>query len=72
MNGACPHEVTIKRIEKDMYYGNGKPGMTTRMATMEDCTERIDNSLRWIVRLLVGSFISGVAAVIVALLVGHK
>lgn len=69
---ACPHERTILRIEQDMYYGNGKPGMTTRMESMETCVGRIDSSLRWIVRLLVGSFVSGLAAIIVALVMGHK
>ena len=71
-NGSCPHTATINQLEKDMYHGNGKPGMTTRMAQVETITERIDGSLKWIVRLLVGTLLTGVVSIIVALVVGHK
>jgi len=67
--GTCPHTHTIVRLEKDMYHGNGKPGMTTRMEVMEGIVADIKNSLRWIVRLLVATFLTGVAGVIVAIAV---
>lgn len=72
VNGTCPHDAIVLRLEKDMYFGNGKPGMTTRMAAVETITEQIAGSLRWIVRLLVGTFLTGVAGIIVALVVGHR
>ncbi len=71
-NGTCPHKDIVLRLEKDMYFGNGKPGMTTRMAAQETITEQIASSLKWIVRLLVGTFLSGIAGIIVALVVGHR
>jgi hypothetical protein len=31
----CPHQGLIHKIEKDMYHGNGKPGITTRLEVLE-------------------------------------
>ena len=69
--GTCPHTEKIARIEKDMYFGNGKPGLTTRMETVEKTSERIADSLKWIVRLLVATLLTGLSGVIVALVVGR-
>lgn len=55
-----------------MWHGNGKPGMTTRMEVVEGIVADIKNSLRWIVRLLVATFLTGVAGVIVAIVVRGK
>lgn len=37
----------VRRMEKDLYYGNGKPGICTRMEVaeghIEGVTERLDN-----------------------------
>jgi len=30
----------LGRVEKDLYYGNGKPGITTRIQQNEDCLEQ--------------------------------
>lgn len=42
-----PNDVLLHRIERDMYYGNGKPGICTRMEVAEgdiaDVTKRLDN-----------------------------
>jgi hypothetical protein len=35
------HERRICALEKDMWHGNGKPGVTTRVALMEDGMEEI-------------------------------
>lgn len=35
----------IKRLEKDMWHGNGKPGMTTRMAVAEECMDTINANI---------------------------
>jgi hypothetical protein len=47
----------VRALEKDMWVGNGKPGMTTRMALMEDCVAKISENLKWIVRLLIAIFV---------------
>lgn len=68
-NGAaCPNDEKVKQIFKDMYFGNGKPGLTTRMETMERTTAKIADSLKWIVRLLVGTLLSVIGATIVAVI----
>jgi len=33
----------IHQHEKDLYRGNGKPGITTRLKTLEDSMERIED-----------------------------
>ena len=38
-------EERIERLEKDMWFGNGKPGMVTRMANQEKSTERFEETL---------------------------
>jgi len=35
----------VCRHDKDMYRGNGKPGITTRLATLEDYMDRTDGDL---------------------------
>lgn len=40
MANGTDHEERIKRLEKDMWYGNGLPGMVTRMANQEASTAR--------------------------------
>lgn len=61
----------IRRLEV-IVMGNGEPGLKGQMALTEQTVKRIDNSLRWIVRLLTASFLSGLGAIIVALLMGRK
>jgi hypothetical protein len=34
-HATCPHQAVIHKIEKDMYHGNGKPGVTTRLEVLE-------------------------------------
>jgi hypothetical protein len=55
-------------IEKDIWFGNGKPGLTTRMALMEDCVEKISDNLKWFVRLTVASILTALASVTVAVI----
>jgi hypothetical protein len=51
----------VRRLEKDMYHGNGNPGITVRMASVEDIVHRTNKNLSRIVWLL----LSTVLAVIV-------
>lgn len=46
-------ERTVRKLEKDMYHGNGKPGMTERLGRVEDIIERTNRNLSKIVWLLV-------------------
>lgn len=41
-------EDRISALEKDMWRGNGKPGITTRLATLEDDVERLERKQRLI------------------------
>jgi hypothetical protein len=59
----------VERHDKDLYHGNGKPGLTTRMAMMEDTMRKLSENLKWIVRLLIGTLITGVATMIIMLVV---
>jgi hypothetical protein len=63
----------LSALEKDMWFGNGKPGITTRMAVMEDIVRRIDRNLTWFVRLTAASILTALASIAVAvfLLLAH-
>lgn len=57
----------IKKHDKDMYEGNGKPGMTTRVSLLEadsvdfrEYIEEAKDNQKWIIRLIVGVLIVGV------------
>lgn len=62
----------VQRHDKDLYYGNGKPGLTTRMALMEDCVNKISRNLSKIVWLIVSGGITGLVALIVDIVVRTK
>lgn len=36
MPNECPHTEIVTHLARDMWHGNGKPGMTTRMQRVED------------------------------------
>lgn len=55
--------------DQDLYHGNGKPGLTTRMALMEDIVEKISRNLSKIVWLIVGAGITGIAGIVVDIVV---
>ena len=37
----------LRKVVTDMYYGNGKPGITTRILIMEKTLESIERIGRW-------------------------
>lgn len=41
-------EDLLRKIVTDMYYGNGKPGLTTRVLMMEKTLDSIERIGRWI------------------------
>lgn len=70
---------TLERLEKDVYHGNGKPGLTTRMALMEDRADGFDETIDAFKRnfskavwVLIGGFGSILAAVIVDIILRLK
>lgn len=64
-------EHLVLQHDKDLYRGNGKPGLTTRMQQAEDCMEvqgeRIDKIDRkfWAIILLLLTLLGGVITDIV-------
>lgn len=68
----------IERIEKDMWYGNGKPGLTTRMESVESrmttiekyITER-ESRLQNRLNLMIGAIFTLAGAVILQLVFKH-
>jgi hypothetical protein len=38
----------------DMYFGNGKPGVVTRINRLEDAVERMVRYSRWVILLVAG------------------
>lgn len=59
----------VHRHEKDLYHGNGLPGLTTRMALMEDIVTKISKNLSKIVWLIVGGCITGLGALVFDIIV---
>ena len=47
-------EEDITRLKKDMWYGNGKPGMTTRMEKVEEAVASMKYYFRAIMLILIG------------------
>ena len=45
-------EETLERHERDLYRGNGKPGLTTRMEKAEQSLDSIKYYARWILGIL--------------------
>lgn len=65
-------EGMVKRHDRDLYVGNGKPSITTRVAIMEECVSGIRKNLRQITWLLMSTFATALATIIVTLVMrGH-
>ena len=65
---------SIIQLQKDMYHGNGKPALTVRMALVEDTLEKINDNLKWFVRLTIAAIATAVAstATAIVLLILHS
>lgn len=63
MNGEKRLEDDVARLYKDMYYGNGLPGMTTRMANVEECMK----DYKWMKRISITTLV----AVVVDMITRH-
>lgn len=67
------NEERFQRIEKDLWYGNGKRGLTTRMQQVEDKIENMSKSAEQaeknsfqIKLLLIGAIVTAIAAAIIS------
>lgn len=54
----------VDRHDQDLYRGNGKPGITTRLAILEDCMEAYSSDMKWVKRLLVSTLLAIIVDVI--------
>ena len=68
-------EEDIRLLKKDMWYGNGLPGMTTRMKTVEDKVEKLekrnetnDSTLTNRMNLMIGALFTFAGAVLLHLI----
>lgn len=77
-----PHSELVQKMARDLYFGNGKPALTVRMALQEENMEQVqthiadikDNQRRFGF-LVVGTLISsigGLIGIIVVILTVHK
>lgn len=68
MPNGYEHESRIERLEKNMFHGNGKPGITTRMQQAEDALETHTKSISdikkmfWGIILLLLTILGGTVA----------
>ena len=67
------NEARIQRIEKDLWFGNGKRGLTTRMQQVEDKLDDMKHSMTEYNRnafqmklLLIGAIVSAIAAAVIS------
>lgn len=58
-------DTRIKKHDKDMYEGNGKPALTVRMDRVERFTEAATKRMNQVIFLLIGAIATGVVDVIV-------
>lgn len=68
-------EEDVERLAKDMWFGNGLPGMTTRMAkvegqvkVLEDLNKTKDSTLTNRINLMIGALFTFAGAVLLHLL----
>lgn len=59
----------VMQHDQDLYRGDkDNPGLTIRMATMEDRVDRTNDNMKWIVRLAVGSLFTAVGTITTAII----
>lgn len=65
-------ERRLSKMETDLYYGNGKPGITTRLATLEDHMndskdrlKSIDNKFWAMISLLLATLVGVIVNIVV-------
>jgi hypothetical protein len=61
----------VDKMWNDLYYGNGKAGITVRMELMEQWQKDMKYAFRKISWLLIGTFLTSIATIIVILVTRH-
>ena len=65
-------DAMVRKHENDLYRGNGKPGLTTRMALTEERVEKIEAQFFQIKWMFVGIFLTVIGDLVVHFLTGAK
>jgi hypothetical protein len=73
-----PHEELVRKMARDLYFGNGKPALTVRMALQEEAMQTVQSDITEIKdvhkanqKLIIGTLISslgGLLLIVVELL----
>jgi hypothetical protein len=73
-----PHNELVQKMARDLYFGNGKPALTVRMALQEENMEQVQTDIREIKdvhkanqKLIIGTLVSslgGLFLIVVELL----
>lgn len=54
----------VNRHDQDLYRGNGKPGITTRLQRLEDWMLEYGSDMKWVKRLLVSTLLAVIVDII--------
>jgi len=55
----------VGKLEQDMWFGNGKPGITTRVLILEDAMKSIQFYGRWILVTVAGILIAAIINLVI-------
>lgn len=55
----------VRQHSKDLYFGNGKPGLTTRVLVVEDAVKSIQFYGRWLLLTCAGILVVAVLDLVV-------
>jgi len=55
----------LNKLEKDMWIGNGRPGMTTRVLMLEDAMKSIHFYGRWLLVTVAGILVVAIVDLVV-------
>lgn len=66
-----PHDKLVAKMAQDMYFGNGKPALTVRIALQEEAMETVQANIQEIkdnhklaIRLVFGTLISSLGGLV--------
>lgn len=55
----------IGKLEKDIWFGNGKPGLTTRVLMLEDAMKSIQFYARWLLVTVAGILVVAIVDLVI-------
>jgi hypothetical protein len=59
------HYRMLIQHDKDLYHGNGKPGLTTRVLALEDAMKSIQFYGRWLLVFVGGILLTAIANLVI-------